>query len=166
MKRNLKLALSLNMKKEMIAFKIRFNPYSLICNSLSNYMYIKNLKSDVSLLINLRCAISDHLPIKSNLVVFDILMFVLNEYAFNRPLTVKRLFRSLHLSPTGFRHHFRALLDDDWVFLSRMVAPEGDQRLRFVRPSPKLIAGLIEIKRIINDSIEKHFTSERLLEIE
>lgn len=129
-------------------------------------MYIKNLKSDISLLINLRCAISDHLPIKSNLVVFDILMFVLNEYTSNRPLTVKRLFRNLHLSPTGFRHHFRVLLDDDWVFLSKMVAPEGDQRLRFVRPSPKLIAALFEIKRVINESIEKHFISKRLLEIE
>lgn len=112
-------------------------------------------KSDVSLLITFRRAISDHLPVKSNFVVFDILMFVWNEYSFNRPLTVKRLFRSLHLSPTGFRHHFRFLVNENWVSLSKMMAPEADQRLRFIRPSPKLIASISEIKRIINDSIEK-----------
>lgn len=113
----------------------------------------KYLKTDVSLLITFRSAISDHLPVKSNFVVFDILMFVVSEYASNRPLTVKRLFRSLHLSPTGFRHHFRVLVNDNWVSLSRMPSPESDQRLRFISPTPKLITRVSEVKKIINESI-------------
>lgn len=116
----------------------------------------KYLKTDVSLLITFRSAISDHLPVKSNFVVFDILMFVVSEYASNRPLTVKRLFRSLHLSPTGFRHHFRVLVNDNWVSLSRMPAPESDQRLRFISPTPKLITRVSEVKKIINESIWNH----------
>ena len=116
----------------------------------------KYLKTDVSLLITFRSAISDHLPVKSNFVVFDILMFVVSEYASNRPLTVKRLFRSLQLSPTGFRHHFRVLVNDNWVSLSRMPSPESDQRLRFISPTPKLITRVSEVKKIINESIWNH----------
>lgn len=144
------------MRKKIIAFKININLPTLIFTTLSSLMNKKYLKTDVSLLITFRCAISDHLPIKSNFVVFDILMFVLNEYSYNRPLTVKRLFRSLHLSPTGFRHHFRALVNDNWVSLSKMPAPESDQRLRFIRPSPKLISSVSEVKRIINESLWNH----------
>lgn len=42
-----------------------------------NKMY---LKLEVALLISLRNAISDHLPVGSSLVILDILMFVLTEY--------------------------------------------------------------------------------------
>lgn len=112
----------------------------------------KNLKSDVSRLISFRRAVSDYLPVRSNLVVFDILMFVLNEYSFGRPLTVKRLFRSLHLSHTGFRHHFKNLVDEDWVYLSKTLSPDDDRRLRFISPSPRLIASIVEITRVMNDS--------------
>lgn len=114
-----------------------------------------SLQSDVAQLVAFRCAISDHLPVRSNLVIFDILMFVLTEYLLERPLTVKRLFRSLDLSHTGFRYHFKKLVDNDWVNLSKITKENTDQRLRFITPSAKLISRIELITGVINRQLVK-----------
>lgn len=114
-----------------------------------------NLKLKVALLISLKNAISDHLPIGSNLVILDILIFVLAEYLHERPLTIKRLSLSLNLSHTGFRYHFKKLVDDDWINLSRLIKKSSDQRLRFITPSNKLISQIVLISNIINDQFEE-----------
>ena len=103
----------------------------------------------------LRNALSDYLPIRTNLVILDILMFVLTEYLEERPLTVKRLFRSLDLSHTGFRYHFRKLVDSDWVCLSKIAEEHTDQRLRFITPSDKLISKILLITDIIDRQRDK-----------
>lgn len=107
----------------------------------------------IKLLVAFRSAISDHLPVKANLVIFDILMFVLTEHLQERPLTVKRLFRSLDLSHTGFRYHFKKLIDNDWVILSKMMEENADQRLRFITPSDKFISRIY----LINDFMDNQF---------
>lgn len=111
------------------------------------------LKLVVALLTALRRALSDYLPVKSNLVILDILMFILSEYLQERPLTIKRLFLSLDLSHTGFRYHFKRLVDNGWVNLSKLAEESADQRLRLVTPSDKLISGTL----LINDIIDKRF---------
>ena len=113
------------------------------------------LKLEVALLMALRSAISDYLPVRSNLVILDILMFVLTEHLQERPLTVKRLFRSLDLSHTGFRYHFKKLVDNDWVHLSRITEENTDQRLRFITPSDKLISRILLITDVLDGQFEK-----------
>ncbi len=93
-----------------------------------------SLQLEVTLPVALRYAISNYLPVKSNLVIFDILMFILTEPLEERPLSVKTLFRSLDLSHTGFRYHFKKLVDNDWVNLSKITREDTDRRLRFVTP--------------------------------
>lgn len=105
-----------------------------------NKMY---LKLKVALLISLRNAISDHLPVGSSLVILDILMFVLTEYLHERPLTMKRLLLSLDLSHTGFRYHFKKLVDDNWINLSRLTEKNSDQRLRFLHLPAKLVTKIV-----------------------
>ena len=117
-----------------------------------NKMY---LKLKVALLISLRNAISDHLPVGSSLVILDILMFVLTEYLHERPLTMKRLLLSLDLSHTGFRYHFKKLVDDNWINLSRLTEKNSDQRLRFITPSSKLVTKIVLISNIMNDQLEE-----------
>ena len=113
------------------------------------------LKLEVASLTALRNALSDYLPIRTNLVILDILMFVLTEHLQERPLTVKRLFRSLDLSHTGFRYHFKKLVDNDWVYLSKITADNTDQRLRFITPSDKLVSRIVLITDIIDCQFEK-----------
>lgn len=115
------------------------------------------LKLEVTLLMALRSAISDYLPIRSNLVILDILMFVVTEHLQERPLTVKRLFRSLDLSHTGFRYHFKKLVENDWVHLSKITEENTDQRLRFITPSEKLISRIL----LITEAIDGHFEKTR-----
>ena len=117
-----------------------------------NKMY---LKLKVALLISLRNAISDHPPVGSSLVILDILMFVLTEYLHERPLTMKRLLLSLDLSHTGFRYHFKKLVDDNWINLSRLTEKNSDQRLRFITPSSKLVTKIVLISNIMNDQLEE-----------
>ena len=117
-----------------------------------NKMY---LKLEVALLISLRNAISDHLPVGSSLVILDILMFVLTEYLHERPLTMKKLLLSLDLSHTGFRYHFKKLVDDNWINLSRLTEKNSDQRLRFITPSSKLVTKIVLISNIMNHQLEE-----------
>ena len=112
------------------------------------------LKLEVTLLMALRSAISDYLPIRSNLVILDILMFVVTEHLQERPLTVKRLFRSLDLSHTGFRYHFKKLVDNEWVHLSKVTEENTDQRLRFITPSDKLISRILSISDVIDSQVD------------
>ena len=116
-----------------------------------------SLELETALLVAFRNAISDHLPIRSNLVIFDILMFVLTEHLQNRPLSVKRLFRSLDLSHTGFRYHFKKLVDNNWVILSKITEENTDQRLRFITPSDKLVSRIL----LINDAMNVQFRNAR-----
>lgn len=115
-----------------------------------------SLQLEVMLPVALRYAISDYLPVKSNLVIFDILMFILTEHLAERPLSVKRLFRSLDLSHTGFRYHFKKLVDNDWVNLSKITREDTDRRLRFVTPSDKLISRILLVTTAIDDQFEKN----------
>ena len=115
-----------------------------------------SLQLEVTLLVALRCAISDYLPVKSNLVIFDILMFISTEHFGERPLSVIRLFRSLDLSHTGFRYHFKKRGDNDWVNLSKITQEDTDRRLRFVTPSDKLISRILLVTAVIDDQFEEN----------
>lgn len=118
-------------------------------------MGIENSYSDIVFLVTFRKSLSDFLPIHNNLVVFDILMYVLNEYFHNRQLTVKSLFHSIPLSHTGFRYYFKQLVGDGWIVSSQSQLPETDRRTRYIKPTEKLIFAVQNVNSVLHRHCEK-----------
>ncbi len=96
----------------------------------------------------LREQISIYLPVSHSLIPLDILLTVYCGNQQGEDLTVKSLFASLPYSDMGIRHHFKKLIDENWIELHN---GDKDSRLKRVRATEKLKQNLFELNSEIKD---------------
>jgi len=86
-----------------------------------------------------------HLPIANSYVATDILFLV----AIESRLKVKDLFTSLPHSYTAVRHHYKRLLEEQWI---EQIADEKDKRVKYIQTTDKLNQVLLEFTQKIKNS--------------
>lgn len=108
---------------------------------------MQELHKNLNNLRRLRERISIYLPVTHSLIPLDILLTVFCGGQDGQDLTVKALFASLPYSDMGIRHHFKKLIEEDWIKLHN---GDKDSRLKRVRATEKLRQNLNKLDLEIN----------------
>jgi len=100
----------------------------------------------------LRSWCKDNLPIENSLIAYDlILIFAINNYAKNN-ISIKELFASVPHSYTAVRGHYLRFVNDSWV---EHYLDESDKRIKYVRPTPKLVKTMNQYAEAANKILMK-----------
>jgi hypothetical protein len=89
------------------------------------------------LLKKTRTVTAANLPIGHSFIPYDILLYLFHCQSIEETTTVKSLFVSLPYSDMGTRYHFNRLVSSGWI---ELFANEKDTRMKFCRPTDKLIS--------------------------
>jgi len=90
-------------------------------------------------IFSLRTWCRDNLPIENSLIAYDLILVLgINNYAKN-DISIKELFNSVPHSYTAVRSHYLRFVNDGWI---EHYLNETDKRIKYVRPTPKLIKAL------------------------
>lgn len=103
---------------------------------------MQDLQKNLNDLRRLREYLSVYLPVSHSLIPLDILLTVFCGGLDGQELTVKGLFASLPYSDMGIRHHFKKLIEENWIELHN---GDKDSRLKRVRASEKLKENLTKL---------------------
>jgi DNA-binding MarR family transcriptional regulator len=90
----------------------------------------------INLLASMRKLSSIYLPINHSFIPYDILLIVYLAHIQDKKLTVKELFNNLKYSDMGVRYHFKRLIKDEWIVLSKSTT---DSRAKICQPTNKCI---------------------------
>jgi DNA-binding MarR family transcriptional regulator len=100
----------------------------------------------------LRSWCKDNLPIENSLIAYDlVLVLAINNYAKNN-ISIKELFASVPHSYTAVRGHYLRFVNDGWV---EHYLDESDKRIKYVRPTPKLVKTMNQYAEAANKILMK-----------
>jgi len=105
-------------------------------------MNTSKIKEVTLLLMKIREATADHLPISHSIIPYQILLVVMYSHIRNDELSVKQLFNSGAFSEMGNRYHFKKLIESEWIILKDHPK---DFRLKLIKPSEKLMMAFVNI---------------------
>jgi DNA-binding MarR family transcriptional regulator len=87
------------------------------------------------------------------LIAYDlILVLAINNYAKNN-ISIKELFASVPHSYTAVRGHYLRFVKDGWV---EHYLDESDKRIKYVRPTAKLIKTMNDYAAVANKILVKN----------
>jgi DNA-binding MarR family transcriptional regulator len=116
-------------------------------------MFSKTHELMIGSIFTLRTWCKDNLPIENSLIAYDlILVLAINNYAKNN-ISIKELFASVPHSYTAVRGHYLRFVKDGWV---EHYLDESDKRIKYVRPTAKLIKTMNDYAAVANKILVKN----------